>query len=111
MDARNEHGSGECQQDETRENMVRFDGAATADDDLEEAYEDLASDLPVEYTSTQSVSYDMFGVQWTASGVASSPVTQAAADKVALQLAKRKAGLEAQRVLPPTYGPWRQAGG
>lgn len=111
MDARPDRGSGECQQDETTINAVRYDGGAASGADFDAVTESLADAEPTRFVSTKSVSYDLFGYQWTESGVATSTISQAAADKVALQLARRKAAVEAIYTLPPTLGPWEQAGG
>lgn len=95
----NEDDAGACEEDETEENFVRFDGAASEAPDFESALAEFSEDLPVFFaSSTQSLTRDGF----TEIGVGSSEsvISQADADKIASTIARRMAAVRLEAVLP-----------
>jgi len=95
----NENDSGRCETDETKNNYVRQDGAATESDNIPEAIEDFQANNP-EFTSTQVVTVEDGGIVEVASGSAKSVISQANADYVAQCIATRLACHNLEEQLP-----------
>lgn len=95
----NDDDSGRCEEDETEENFVRFDGAATESPEYEEALKELAVDIPVFYSvQTETMTYGGFTEIGT--GSASSIISQQDADKIARIIGRRIAATRLEAVLP-----------
>jgi hypothetical protein len=86
-------------ENETEENVVRFDGAASESDNEAEAWKELSGDI-LEFTSTRSTSVTNQGFTEIAVGDGRSIISQSDADKVALAVATRKASHKLEAVLP-----------
>lgn len=88
----------ECE-NETEENIVRFDGAAAESRIEAEAWQALSGDI-LEFTSTRSTSVTNQGFTEIAAGDGRSIISQDDADKIALRVAERKASHQIEAVLP-----------
>jgi hypothetical protein len=86
-------------EDETEENIVRFDGAASEMEMAEAAHAQLSEDV-LEYTSSQSASVTAGGITEVATGTGRSIISQRDADKIALAVATRKAAHDLEDQLP-----------
>jgi hypothetical protein len=86
-------------EDETEENVVRYDGGASDEDTLAAAHEQL-SESGFEFTSSQSASVTSGGITEVGVGSGRSIISQRDADKIALCVAIRKASHELEEVLP-----------
>jgi hypothetical protein len=86
-------------ENETEENVVRFDGAASEADNTAQAQEDLSHDV-LEFTSSISTAVENQGFTEIAVGEGRSIISQADADKVALCVATRKASHKIEADLP-----------
>lgn len=95
----NEDDSGRCEKDETEDNFVRFDGAASTKDSLEAALREFADTIPV-FRSTRTVSLTQDGFTEVGVGTGQSIVSQQDADKIATAMANRLAAEALKLVLP-----------
>jgi hypothetical protein len=86
-------------EDETEENVARFDGGASEEDTIAEAHAQLSSG-PMEFTSVQSASVTSGGFTEVGVGSGRSIISQRDADKIALAVATRKASHELEDILP-----------
>lgn len=96
---KNLDNAGGCEEDETEENFVRFDGAAAEDPGFDEALQAFDENIPL-YVSNRTATVTQNGVTEIAVGEATSVISQADADKVALCVATRKAANRLESVLP-----------
>jgi hypothetical protein len=80
---------GACEEDETEDNIVRFDGAASPDDFLD-GVQELSIDQLI-FRSSKTVTLTSGGLIETGIGEAESTISQQAADKIAECIALRKA--------------------
>lgn len=90
--------SGACDEDETEDRLVRFDGAAVSDTFLEAA-EDLAAELEI-FRSNKTVTLTLGDLIETGIGESESVISQQAADKVAECIAARKASKRLEEDAP-----------
>lgn len=95
----NTDDSGACDEDETDQNFVRFDGAAADADSYELARGQFSSDIP-KFTSYKTVALSQEGYTAIGSWVAKSIISQADADKVAEIVARRFAAHELEDMVP-----------
>lgn len=95
----NEDDSGRCEKDETDNNYVRFDGAASSMDSLSDALAEFAEQIPV-FNATKTVTLTQDGFTGVGTGVGSSIISQQDADKVAETMARRIAAEQLKPVLP-----------
>lgn len=91
-------GVTECT-DETEENFVRFDGAASEHHIFRDAYEELFATFPV-FTSVRSETVTQDGFTEVGIGEARSVISQGDADKIASTIARRKAAKRLEESLP-----------
>jgi hypothetical protein len=91
--------SGRCEEDETEENFVRFDGAASATSSLDRALEDFANTIPV-FRSSRTVTLSQDGFTEVGVGIGQSIISQQDADKIAEAMANRLAAEALKLVLP-----------
>lgn len=96
---RNPELSGSCPEDESEENLVRFDGAS-AEGDFEEAYAALESDVN-EFTSRRVETITVGEFTAIGTGVGRSIISQEDADKQASAMARRIASRQLEKTLPP----------
>ena len=89
--------------DDATVNAVRFDGEAAQGDSLPEVVAALSGG-PVIFEATKTRTVELAGGQLVTAGSASSVISQAAADRVALEIASRRAGLEQAKALPVVVG-------
>jgi hypothetical protein len=94
MDVVNEHPFGKAEEDETGELSVRFDGAAS------ENQEDL-QEVPGVFTVDATASHG----EITKTATATSPISEKSAAKVAQQIAEARVSWEYERTAPPFEGP------
>ena len=92
---------GACEADEVVENVVRFDGAAVADENFLDAVERLANQELV-FRSSQTVTLTSGDIIETGVGEAESTISQEAADKIARCIATRKAAKRIEEQAPET---------
>jgi hypothetical protein len=97
--------TGRCEEDETEENFVRFDGgaseAATFQDALAQFNESDNDGINTTvYRSNRTAAVTQSGITEVGVGEAESVISQEDADKVAMQIATRKASVALERVLP-----------
>jgi hypothetical protein len=85
--------------DETEENLVRFDGAASESHNEAAAWAQL-SQGNLQFSSVQTVTLSAGGFTEVATGESSSYISQKDADKVATCIATRKAAHELEEILP-----------
>lgn len=85
--------------DETEENFVRFDGAASEHHDFRPAYEELFATTPV-FTSVRSETVSQKGFTEIGTGSAQSVISQADADKIASAIARRLASKRFEDAMP-----------
>ena len=90
--------SGACEEDETEENLVRFDGAGVSSEFLA-GVEELSKDDLI-YRSSKTVTLDSGGLIETGVGESESVISQQAADKVAECIAARKAAKRLEEESP-----------
>ncbi len=95
----NEDDSGRCEQDETENNYVRFDGGASSKDSLDAALAEFSDEIPV-FNSSRTVSLTQDGLTGIGSGTGSSIISQQDADKIATAMANRLAAEQLKLVLP-----------
>jgi hypothetical protein len=88
----------ECE-NETEENLVRFDGAAAESGDEAAAWQALSGDI-LEFTSMRSISVTNQGFTEVGVGEGRSIISQDDADKIALCVATRKACHRLEQDLP-----------
>lgn len=86
-------------EDETDENIVRFDGAAADSSEVPEAWRELGAE-PVDFRSTQVVSLSRGGFTEMGTGQGRSIVSQQEADKIAHRAATRMAASQLEQDLP-----------
>ncbi len=86
-------------EDETEENVVRFDGAASESNDFDAAWVDLSTG-PESFSSVRTVTLTVGGLTEIGTGSATSYVSQKDADKIAARIATRKAAHELEESLP-----------
>lgn len=86
-------------EDETEENIVRFDGAAAESSEEAAAWAELSGDI-LEFTSTRSVAVTNQGFVEVATGEGRSIISQGDADKVATRVAERRASNRIEKELP-----------
>lgn len=96
----NDNDSGRCEEDETEENFVRFDGAAAEDADFQNALERFGDCGEVVFVSTRVETVTQGGLTEVAMGSAESIISQQDADKVASCIAKRIASKNLEAALP-----------
>jgi len=97
--------TGRCEEDETEENFVRFDGAASESNTFQDALAqfDQSDNDGVNttvYTSNRTAAVTQSGITEIGVGEAESVISQHDADKVAMQIATRRASVQLERVLP-----------
>lgn len=95
--------SGRCEEDETEESFVRFDGAATKAASVAEAREDFAAGKrsePELFFATRAETMTAEGFTEVGLGEHTTPISQACADKVASCIARRMASQALEEVLP-----------
>jgi len=90
---------GACEVDEIVENVVRFDGAATAGKDFLEAIQRLANQELI-FRSSQTVTLTSGDIIETGVGEGESTISQETADKIATRIAKRKAAKRIEEQAP-----------
>lgn len=86
-------------ENETEENVVRFDGAAAESRDEAKAWQELSGDV-LEFTSLRSISVTNQGFTEIGVGEGRSIISQDDADKIALRVAVRKASHKIEADLP-----------
>ena len=91
--------AGKCEEDETEENFVRFDGAASEAAEFPDALSEFEGDIP-KFTSVQWETLNQMGMTEIARGEAESIISQANADHVARVIARRTAAEALQAVAP-----------
>lgn len=96
---RNPELSGSCPEDETEENLVRFDGAS-AEGDFEDAYAVLESDVNV-FTSRRVETITVDGFTAIGTGIGESIISQQDADKQATSMGRRIAARTLERTMLP----------
>ncbi len=96
---KNEDDSGGCERDETEENYVRFDGAASEADNFRDALTELVQEIPV-FNSTRTETVTQDGLTEVGIGSAKSVISQADADKIASTIARRIAAHNLEHELP-----------
>lgn len=94
-----ENPNGKCEADETEENAVRFDGAASEGSTFDEAVALLAAGSEV-FESAKSVSLSHGEFDAVGSGYATSIISQEAADKIATIAATKQAEALLQKAMP-----------
>lgn len=95
--------SGKCEQDETEESFVRFDGAASKSADIETAqaaFEAGESSEPELFFAARAETVTAEGFTEVGMGEHTSPISQATADKVASTIARRQASSRLEQILP-----------
>jgi hypothetical protein len=95
----NEDDSGKCEEDETEDNFVRFDGGASTMSSLEAALVEFANTIPV-FRSSRTVTLTQDGFTEVGVGTGQSIVSQQDADKIATAMANRLAAEALKLVLP-----------
>ncbi len=95
----NEDDSGRCEEDETKENFVQFDGAATEAGNFRDALADLMENKPV-FNSVKVETVSQGGLTEVAIGSAKSVISQVDADKIAECIARRIASNTLEQTLP-----------
>lgn len=106
---KNDDDTGRCELDETEENYVRFDGAATEEDDFDDAIAKFAESdndgtNTTVYRSNRTETLTQGGFTEVGVGEAESVISQQDADKVASAIAKRRAAVALERILPRIVG-------
>lgn len=102
FDPVNDQLSGKCEDDETEENAVRFDGISE-EGDIEDIYSALSA--PVDkFTANMSVADSVKGVFSVQVGTGQSVISQQDADKIADCVARAKIAHELERDVPPVLG-------
>jgi hypothetical protein len=94
--------SGKCEEDETEEGFVRFDGAAAAGD-IEEAQAEFEANHrsdPELFFAARAETVTAEGFTEVGMGEHTSAISQATADKVASTIARRMASAALEAVLP-----------
>lgn len=94
-----ENLSGSCEEDETEVNAVRYDGAAEEGEDFEGVVTTLSLDESV-FTAVRAETVTVDGITTLGVGQAESVISQADADKIATDIARRKASKELEGLLP-----------
>lgn len=97
----NDNDSGRCEIDETEENFVRFDGAASEDKQYENALNNFAEEIPL-FFSVQTETVSSGGLTEIGTAPAQSVISQADADKIARTIARRIASKRLEAILPST---------
>jgi len=92
-------GDAQDETDETEENFVRFDGAASEADEFDAALAQFEDNIPV-FTSNRTESASQGGLTEIAVGSATSIISQENADHVASTIARRKASAAIEAALP-----------
>lgn len=95
----NEDDSGRVEADETEENFVRFDGAASESSSFEEALAQFTEDIP-QYFSTRTATVTQGALTEVATGEGESIISQSNADYIADVTARRTAVEALQQRLP-----------
>lgn len=99
MPPANDDDSGAVEPQETEDNFVRFDGAASEEEEFADALPEFEADIPL-FTSTQTVTVSRDGFSEIASGTATSIISQSNADYAARCTATRKASAALERAMP-----------
>lgn len=95
--------SGKCEQDETEESFVRFDGASTKAVDIEVAqanFEASNRSDPELFFAARAETMTAEGFTQVGMGQHTTPISQACADKVASTIARRQASAALEEILP-----------
>ena len=101
----NDDDTGRCEKDETEENFVRFDGGASEANTFADAlaqFDESDGDginTPI-YRSNRTAVVSQSGITEIGVGEAESVISQQDADKVAMQIATRRASVQLERALP-----------
>ena len=96
---KNLDNSGRCEEDETEENFVRFDGAASEAAAFSDALAEFDENIPL-FTSNRTATLTQGGITEVAVGEAESVISQSDADKIADAIARRKAAVALEASLP-----------
>lgn len=94
-------GDPDACQNETPENLVRFDGEGVKSAELAIAIQEMVARAITYYTSNQTEIVEQGGISAVGVGFAESIVSQQAADRVARIIATKLAEMELKGVLPP----------
>jgi hypothetical protein len=95
--------SGRCEEDETEESFVRFDGAATKAGSVSRAradFEASSQSEPKLFFAARAETLTAEGFTEVGTGQHTTPISQACADKVASHIARRQAAVKLEEVLP-----------
>lgn len=97
----NEDDSGRCEEDETTDKFVRFDGAASEAGNFSDALSELSGSetIPI-FTATKVEAVSQDGFTEIGTGSATSIISQADADKIATAIARRIASHNLEDILP-----------
>lgn len=93
-------GSDVACQNEDAGNLVRYDGEAIFNPDIEAAIRELAEKPEIIYHSTQTESVTAFGITAIGVGTAESTISQSSADRAASLIAVRMAEVEIAQAAP-----------
>jgi hypothetical protein len=94
--------SANCEEDETEENGVRFDGVSE-EGTVEEVLDELEKD-PLIYRANVTVVDSVKGVQSVQTGTGVSVISQRDADKIADCVARARIASELEQTVPPVLG-------
>lgn len=95
--------AGKCEEDETEQSYVRFDGAATKADSIDEAasaFEEGGRVEPELYTASRAVTVTSEGFTEVGVGEHTTPISMSCAEKVANCVARRAASHALEDILP-----------
>lgn len=95
--------AGKCEEDETTESFVRYDGAAVTAESVPEARSDFSvtpGASPPLFFASRAETVTAEGFTEVGVGEHTSPISQATADKVASRIARRQASEALEAILP-----------
>ncbi len=95
----NNNDSGRCEEDETEENFVRFDGAASEANKFRDALSQFSGEILV-FKSVRFETVTQGGLTEVGMGEGESVISQQDADKIASCIAKRFASNTLEKILP-----------
>lgn len=93
-------GSDVACQNEAAGNLVRYDGEAVFNPDIEAGVRELAAKPEIVYHSTQTESVTAYGITAVGAGTAESTISQSSADRAARLIAIRMAEVEIAQAAP-----------
>ena len=95
--------SGRCEEDETEESFVRFDGAAVKTGSVSQAqsdFEAVSRSEPPLFFAARAETMTAEGFTEVGMGEHTTPISQQCADKVASHIARRQASVRLEAILP-----------